>query len=136
MQTDVISIPSSSNLKTLQQVLADNMITGVLVIDDNDKPIGVASQQDVIVHQKRKLDRPLFDDDFGGVPSWKKAPRQLTVADIMTPLLLSLPADKSPAQAARLLLKEGMHRIFVTQNQKIVGILTPMDLLHVVANMD
>ena len=55
------------------------------------------------------------------------------VRDVMTPVIHQVSATASVAEAARVMVREHIHRLVVTQGKEPVGIITSMDLLRVVA---
>jgi predicted transcriptional regulator len=56
-----------------------------------------------------------------------------TVRDVMTPVVHQVPATATISDAARVMVREHIHRLLVTQGKEPVGILTSMDLLRVIA---
>jgi CBS domain-containing protein len=53
----------------------------------------------------------------------------------MTPVVHQVPATATVAEAARVMIREHIHRLVVTQGRQPVGIITSMDLLRVVAEL-
>jgi CBS domain-containing protein len=55
------------------------------------------------------------------------------VEEIMTRKLLAVPPDAPVEEAARLMKKSGVHRVFVTEDRRIVGVVSAIDIAHAVA---
>jgi predicted transcriptional regulator len=55
------------------------------------------------------------------------------VEEIMTRKLLAVPPDAPVEEAARLMKKSGVHRVFVTDDRRIVGVVSAIDIAHAVA---
>jgi CBS domain-containing protein len=55
------------------------------------------------------------------------------VEEIMTRKLLAVPPEAPVEEAARLMKERGVHRVFVTQDRKIVGVVSAIDIAHAVA---
>jgi CBS domain-containing protein len=55
------------------------------------------------------------------------------VGEIMTRKLLAVPPEAPVEEAARLMKEMGVHRVFVTQDRKIVGVVSAIDIAHAVA---
>ena len=58
---------------------------------------------------------------------------QHTVADAMTRRVVALPTDADVVDAARLMAGQGIHRVIVTEDDRLVGILSSLDLVRGVA---
>jgi CBS-domain-containing membrane protein len=72
-----------------------------------------------------------FDDyDLRGI---RIEESELTVGDLMTPEVVSMPADATAADLARTMLGQHIHRVFVSEGAEIVGLVTTTDLLGVLA---
>lgn len=55
------------------------------------------------------------------------------VEEIMTRKLLAVPPDAPVEEAARLMKRSGVHRVFVTEDRRIVGVVSAIDIAHAVA---
>ena len=55
--------------------------------------------------------------------------------DIMTPMLFKVDEDTSLKEVADMMIGGRVHRLFVTHKQKVVGIVTTMDMLKVIRDM-
>jgi CBS domain-containing protein len=111
-----IVVSPSTSLRDLALILRERHISGVPVVNDNDRAIGVVSQTDLVAHIT-----------YGGT-------LEDTVENIMTALALSLPEDTSVARAAAVMATEGVHRLPVLNSEgKVVGLLSSMDVVRWVA---
>ena len=52
--------------------------------------------------------------------------RVVTVRDVMTPVIHSVPVTASVAEAARIMVDQHIHRLIVTQGKEPVGIITSL----------
>jgi CBS domain-containing protein len=55
------------------------------------------------------------------------------VEEIMTRKLLAVKPDATVEEAARLMKQSGVHRVFVTEERRIVGVVSAIDIAHAVA---
>jgi CBS domain-containing protein len=55
------------------------------------------------------------------------------VGEIMTHKLLAVRPDAPVTEAARLMKQSGVHRVFVTEKHRIVGVVSAIDIAHAVA---
>jgi CBS domain-containing protein len=60
----------------------------------------------------------------------------MRVADIMTPRIYSVKEDATVSEIASLLLKQHLHRLLVTREDRAVGIITTSDLLGLLVGED
>jgi CBS domain-containing protein len=60
---------------------------------------------------------------------------QVQVLDIMTPMIFSVREDTSVQEVADTMLKGRIHRVFVTRDGKLTGIVTALDMLQVIRDM-
>jgi CBS domain-containing protein len=54
---------------------------------------------------------------------------QAKVRDIMTPMVFAVAEDASVQEAADMMVKGRIHRLIVTRDSRIAGIVTALDLL-------
>jgi CBS domain-containing protein len=57
------------------------------------------------------------------------------VRDIMTPMIFSVSEDTSVQEVAETMLKGRIHRVFVTRDNKLAGIVTALDMLKVIRGL-
>jgi CBS domain-containing protein len=53
----------------------------------------------------------------------------------MTPMIFSVREDTSVQEVADTMLKGRIHRVFVTRDGKLTGIVTALDMLQVIRDM-
>ena len=91
-------------------------------------PLG---DQPKLTEEEQEEARRLRSGDFeemGKVP--------VEVRDIMTPIVLSVDEDTPVRDIANIMMREHLHRIFVTQDSKITGIITTYDMLKLVSDQE
>ncbi len=128
MERSVVCAQPTMDLRAVMQLMVGKGIIGLPVVDANDRPVGIVSQTDLIrdryahaSHQDVSLQAP---------------EGEVTVEDVMTPLVFSLPETATIAQAAALMVYERIHRIPVISAQnRVVGIVSPLDILRWIATL-
>jgi predicted transcriptional regulator len=149
MNSNVISVPADWTIEELSQFLIDKAITGAPVKNEDDKLIGVVSLTDIVRHDSLaeidlRADEPhdyymhgwedrLSPEDLTSFHVEEKP--QATVRDIMTPMLFKVSENTSLQEVADAMIGGRVHRLLVTHNEKIVGIITTMDMLKVIRDM-
>lgn len=66
-------------------------------------------------------------------PAWDLLARH-TVGEVMTRSIIGLEPDRSLRAAARLMTERGVHRVLITRDDALVGIVTTMDLVRAIAD--
>lgn len=146
MNPDVMTVADEMTTGELARYLTEREISGAPVVDSQGHLIGVVSMTDIGRYMAEPSDlestrgsefyRDSADevtlDDFGQRHVEQSG---ATVRDVMTPVIHQVPANATVAEAARVMVREHIHRLVVTQGRQPVGIITSMDLLRVVAEL-
>ncbi len=111
MSFPVVSVPPETPMNQVADLLREKGCTGVPVVEDN-KIVGMISRRDF----KKLRNR---DSAF-------RAP----VKAFMKRNVITIPADKSPLQAARLMVKHDIGRLPVIDNGELSGIVTRSDAMN------
>ncbi|MEU3980846.1 CBS domain-containing protein [Streptomyces sp. NPDC026672] len=144
MTTDVVSARPGTPFKEVARRLADHHISGLPVIDEDDKVVGVVSETDLMAHQaaapdpyapRRHLPRPV---------RWTAAARRRaakararTAGELMSEPPVTVHADDTIVRAARTMAQRRVERLPVLDEEdRLVGIVTRRDLLSVFLRPD
>ena len=136
-------------LEELADFLVDNSISGAPVVAENDELVGVVSLTD-LVRQNRmqehgsggqdthdiylfELDRQMGKDELRELHVQYETP--VMVRDIMTPMIFSVSEETSVQEVAETMLKGRIHRVFVTRDNRLHGIVTALDMLKIIRDM-
>ena len=144
MRTEVIKAYAGMSLKDLAQLFETEHITGVPVVEGKDKLIGVISETDLVRFEAHRshvgeeahsyIKEEAIEGDGKESPYLLNDPEEKTVEDIMTPWSISTYEDTPIAEVAKTMIKQRIHRVFVTdRNLKLKGIITTMDIVRVMA---
>lgn len=143
MNPEVFSVPVEMSVQELVDFLAEKDITGAPVVDREGRFVGVVSVTDVA--ESPAADSPASVDPGREPRGWEDRMSRdelrrlgvrnttLTVGDIMTPTVYTVPEDTPASQLARTMVAGRIHRLFVTRGRRIVGIVTSLDLLKLLA---
>ena len=148
MKKEVLSIQADWTLEELADFLNEHSITGGPVVDDAGTLVGVVSTTDLVrnskfafknSHRNRTPDyyRENIDPAYLNqlIPSLAaKNGQEVTVWDIMTPLTFNVSRDMRIQQVADAMIRGRIHRVLVTDDDKLLGIITTMDLLDILRN--
>jgi CBS domain-containing protein len=110
MTESVVTAEPHQSIEHVRSMLERNKISAVPVVDSDGKPVGIVSQTD-LVHDLKP-----------GAP----------VSTIMTEKVYTVPQYDNVNIAARVMRNHKIHRVVVTHEQKVVGMLSAFDLLKLV----
>jgi CBS domain-containing protein len=150
MRDEVLAVEAGWSLDQLADFLVDKGISGAPVTAADGQFVGVVSLTD-IVRQSRLQDRSADRDDSTHDVYLYELDRRMDrdelrelhvqyeetmqVLDIMTPIVFSVAENTSVQEVAETMLKGGIHRVFVTRDSKLVGIVTALDMLQVIRDL-
>ncbi|WP_392959861.1 CBS domain-containing protein [Streptomyces sp. LN245] len=143
MATEVVRALYGTPFKEVARLLADHRISGLPVVDEDEKVIGVISETDLMVRQAQAPGpgRPKRRFQLAGLT--RGARRQAAKAQARTAgRLMSVPpvtvrADNTIAEAARTMTQSRVERLpVVDEEDRLVGIVTRRDLIQVFLQPD
>jgi CBS domain-containing protein len=136
MTTNVVTVRSEATLKEVASLLVEHGISG-LPVTDGDRVVGVISKRDILFKEQRSVELRR------GVRAWlmdqadlmiKIDPR--TARDAMSSPPVTIASGRSVADAAELMLDEGVSRLPVVDSGHLVGIISEGDLVRAFARTD
>ena len=110
MTESVVTIGRHATIDRVRKILQRNKVGAVPVVDADGQPVGIVSATDLV--PSLKADSP--------------------VSKIMTEKVYTVPKYDDVSVAARIMRNHRIHRLVVTHEQKVVGIITTFDLLELV----
>lgn len=132
MSRTVLTVKPGLPVQKLVGLFKTNQVSGFPVIDDEEKLVGLVSQADVIscVNSKPPRETSFYKAGFQNSSyTTEDIPAELTVNDIMTPFVYYATEDSTIEQVLELMLDNKIHRVVVTRDGKLVGLVSTMDLL-------
>lgn len=146
MTADVICVSPDLAVEALTAMFLERNISGAPVVDDAGRPIGVVSKTDLVREQQdagddQELERLVirrqgYEVELGPGFHTERITRA-TVGEIMMPIAFTLPETASVSRASALMALEGVHRLpVVSEDGKVVGILSAMDILRWLAETE
>ncbi|MEV0414904.1 CBS domain-containing protein [Streptomyces sp. NPDC050448] len=143
MTTDVVRAQCGTPFKEVARLLADHRISGLPVVDEDDRVIGVLSETDLMARQAATPDpyRPKRRAPFAALT--RSARQQAvkatarTAGQLMTAPPVTVHADDTIVEAARTMAQRHVERLPVLDEEnRLVGIVTRRDLLRVFLRPD
>lgn len=139
MNRQVITVTEEMTVDETARILLENKISGVPVVDDQNKVIGIVSETDLIYREKH-LHIPSFISILDGViflESTKELEHQVRkmaafkVKDVMTKKVLTIHEDAALEDIVDKIVEKKINRLPVVDREgKLVGIVTRSDILR------
>jgi CBS domain-containing protein len=143
MSRDPIVVKPETSLKEAIQILAERRISGLPVIDDTGKLVGVISETD-LMWQETGVTPPayiMFLDSVIYLQNPATYERDLhkalgqTVGEVMSKNPITISPDKLLPEAARILNDRKIHRLPVLDSSgQVIGVLTRGDIIRAMAS--
>jgi chloride channel protein, CIC family len=123
MQPNVRTISSDARVAEVVVSLADAHISGLPVVDKGGRILGVVSASDVLTAEAEAESLTMGRDLM----------EETSVREIMTPRPYTVAPDEDVREAARQMLYAEVHRLFVAEGDRLVGVLSTSDIVRAVA---
>jgi CBS domain-containing protein len=127
-------IAVTADLGEAAELLLSSIFTGLPVVDDRGRPVGVVSQGDLVIRGGMPLRLGLLAvSDAAGREAVLSRLATRTVAEVMTAPAVVIAEDQPLTQAVELMLSKGVKRLpVVDPDGKLSGILSRLDLFKTV----
>lgn len=106
MTRDVITVPTTMSVKEIAQILSAKQITGLPVVDDQDRVVGIISELDIISRHGT------------------------TAAEIMSDQVISATEQTDAEEVAHLFTSSRIRRVPILADGRLVGIVSRSDLMR------
>lgn len=110
MAASVMSITAHTTVERARELMKEHRVHALPVVDPEGRPAGIVSSAD------------LLGELSAGKP----------VGQLMTRKVFTVPRYEDPAIAARIMRNHRIHHLIVTDEGRVVGILSSLDLLALI----
>lgn len=141
MTRDLVAVGPETSLSAVARLLELHGISGVPVVDEEARPLGVVSKTDLLARNRPqtrggsatyyrlwngqvRVVGTVADDGMG--PAGR-------VRDVMTPHAYAIDPQDDLYSAAERMTNEGVHRLLVLEGGRVIGMLAATDCLRVLA---
>ncbi len=146
MSTKVITVRPETTIAEIARLLIENSISGLPVVDEEMRPVGIVSESDLLRHQVEKEQADLWDSyammmsagiapelqgamlESAGISAEKQKSiqkvRARTASELMTSPAVSMEESEDITRAAKLMLDRRIKRLPVTRDGKLTGIVS------------
>ena len=110
MSSNVITAQAHQTVDQIKGKMTNRSLSNIPVVSVDGTPIGVVSTSDLLAAKKE------------GTP----------ISNIMTEKVYTIPEYEDVSVAARMMHNHKIHHLIVTQEQKVVGVISSFDLLKLI----
>jgi CBS domain-containing protein len=136
MTRDVIVVAPGAAIEAAAKLMVDHGISGLPVVDDEGRLVGILSEGDLILRQRPRTDFHWWEVFFTIAERLAREYQKTvgtTVGEVMTRRLVTVRPDAPLEAAAALLHEHGIRRLPVVLNGAMVGIVSRADLIKALA---
>ena len=143
MTSPVLMVNEKMSVEEVSNFLTNHMISGAPVTNDQGRPIGVVTLSDIVRNEPRR--EHIIEDKIASdfiLKAWEaqmspdemrgyhlEEGETLLVRDILTPFIFRVNENTTVQEIIEVMLSGRIHRIFVTRNNEIIGVVTTLDIL-------
>ncbi|MFB0627477.1 CBS domain-containing protein [Streptomyces sp. AB3(2024)] len=128
MTGEVVCVVSATSFKDVAKLLAQHDVSGLPVVDDQDRVVGVVSESDLLARQAN----PVATESPEASPVG-----EVTAGEVMSTPAVTIHAEETAADAARLMTRRSVERLpVVDEEERLVGIVTRRHLLRLFLRPD
>lgn len=137
MTTDIITVKETDTIRDAVKVFSDNKIYGVPVVDEEGYVVGVISVNDIVKKESSmSFYYSPFMKDLESIIYNEAKFFDRAVSTIMSKDLFTVTPEDTIAKMAKEMYEKKIHRLLVSEYNKIIGIVSTFDLLKLLATSD
>lgn len=143
MDPDPATVAPETPVEEVVRLMREHELPGVPVVDDDGRCVGIVTEADLVLPDDQgDLHIPHYVNLFGGTVFLEPLSRfehrlrkafASDAADMMTRRPDTVGPDTTVREAARLIHESGHNRLPVVENDRLVGVVTRVDVLGALA---
>ena len=111
MAREVVSIPIFAKISDAIELMKEHRVGGLPVVDEENRVWAIVTERDIVM---------IFTGKISGV----------SVADVMSEKVITATLKASISEAEKTMIERGFRRLPIVSDDKLVGIVTVMDILR------
>lgn len=141
MNPDVVCAEPGMSAEEVLNLLLDRDVADAPVVSDDGRIIGLISQNALIRHVEApatasETGRFFTDDDeYRDIGETSDSRTSTPVEKLMTTDMHPVTRETGVAVAANLMREFQLHRLFITDHGKLIGVITSLDLMRIVEEL-
>jgi CBS domain-containing protein len=141
MNPDVVCAQPEMQAGEALQLLLDADVFDAPVVNEEGRIVGIISQSALVRHVEAPSTASQTghffsdDDDYRDLGDVTTHRTHTPVEKIMTTETHPITRETGVAVAANIMRERGLHRLFVTDHGKLIGVITSLDLMRIVEEL-
>lgn len=149
MSRGIVSVEANDSIQDAMQIMTEHHVSGVPVVDEQNRCIGVISTSDVVSFIE--ADQEAMEGEIARTENWFNPETQkweesvfspemlgeydqVPVSDAMTRDPLTVAPHMPVTRVAQTMVERGIHRVFVVDDgQHLQGVISALDFVQLVA---
>lgn len=138
----VVTIPRHASLLRAAEILEENDVHGAPIVDTDGSLVGMITRSDIVGYLTDHMEHEFGATAFGAT-SFRATEiermlekRSPGVEEGMSRGVLTIEPDATAGEAASRMREQGIGRIVVTDEERVVGVVSSTDLLAVVGRYE
>jgi|GEM_PF-242319 len=146
MTSPAITVTATTHIPELARLMRANQISGLVVVDDHDKLLGIVTDHDLILRNAPVREPRYFSVLSGMIPLHRDEYRQykdqlrhtmaVTAADLIEPGIHTIAPETPLEEAMELMLDTKVTLLPVIENEKVIGVVTRTDLVRLIERLE
>jgi len=141
MTSEVITIEANATIREIALLIAKHDITGLPVVDQTEKVVGVVTELDMMVRNTRfKMPNYIMILDMMVYLEYPTSYQDrvnnvlgATASQIMSSPAITINPSASIEELAELMVEKRMNPVPVVEDDKLVGVVSRKDIIHLMA---
>ncbi|SET07094.1 CBS domain-containing protein [Natronincola peptidivorans] len=142
MTKEVIAVKKDDTVERVIEILLEHNISGLPVVDEENRVIGIISEGDLIYRSKKLhipayftlLDSYIFLENPKNLEMQIKKMAGYRVGEVMTDQVITVEEEETIEEIATIMSEKHVNRVPVVKNKKLMGIISRRDIIRAYAN--
>lgn len=146
MTSPAITVTATTHIPELARLMRANQISGLVVVDDQDKLLGIVTDHDLIlrnapVREPRYFSVlsgmiPLHRDEYRHYKDQLRHTMAVTAADLIEPGIHTIAPETPLEEAMEIMLDPKVTLLPVVDNETVIGVVTRTDLVRLIERLE
>lgn len=141
MTTDVMTVHVDTTIEEVARLLTTRRVGSVPVVDDENRVVGVVNEEELFTSEMgipfSAVRVPVLFEKWArperAAEIYANARRNMA-RDVMSHEFVCVDTNASVGHITQLMVEQNLHRVLVTRNDRLAGIITRLDLIRMLAD--